>query len=56
MAKKRAKKKEQDANGVLIPAGLLIGIGVGFLLGNIPAWTLIGLGAGFLAMWFFRKK
>lgn len=40
-----------------IPGGLLIGIGVGFLTGNIPAYTLIGLGVGFLiAMILGRKK
>ncbi len=48
--------KKNDTSGVLIPAGLLIGIGIGFLTGQIPAWTLIGLGAGFLAMFLLRKK
>lgn len=53
MAKK--VKKAVDS-GVLVPGGLLIGIGLGFILGNIPAWTLIGLGVGFVGMWIFRKK
>jgi|APSaa5957512576_1039674.scaffolds.fasta_scaffold222943_1 hypothetical protein len=48
--------KKKDNSGVLIPAGLLIGIGIGFLTGQIPAWTLIGLGAGFLAMFLFKNK
>lgn len=48
--------KKNDPSGLLIPAGLLIGIGIGFLTYQIPAWTLIGLGAGFLAMFIFRKK
>ena len=55
MAKKK-KNDEFDSSGVLVPAGLLIGIGIGFLTWNIPAWTLIGLGVGFLGMWVFRKK
>lgn len=54
MVKKR--KDVFEDSGVMIPAGLLIGIGLGFLFKNIPAFTLIGLGAGFLAMWIFRKK
>jgi hypothetical protein len=48
--------KKKDDSGVLIPAGLLMGIGIGFLTGQIPAWTLIGLGAGFLAMFILKKK
>ena len=44
------KKKEKDYEGAFIPGGLLVGIGLGFIYGNIPAGTLIGLGAGFIAM------
>ena len=44
------KKKKEDTEGIFVPAGLLIGIGLGFVYGNIPAGTLIGLGAGFLVM------
>ncbi len=35
--------------GLFIPAGLLGGMGVGFLVGNIPAGMFIGLGIGFAA-------
>jgi hypothetical protein len=42
--------KEWGASGVLVPAGLLIGIGVGFLIGHLVAGLLIGLGAGLLVM------
>ena len=42
-----AKKKE--AAGLLIPAGLLIGLGVGAYIGNYAMGALLGLGAGFLA-------
>ena len=51
-----AKDKKKDVEGLLIPGGLLIGIGVGFLVGNIPAGTLIGLGCGFVAMFIASKK
>ncbi|GAH97093.1 unnamed protein product, partial [marine sediment metagenome] len=36
--------------GVAIPGGLLIGMGVGFLIGNVPAGMFIGLGGGFIVM------
>lgn len=43
------KDQEEDSHGALfIPAGILTGIGVGFLVGNLPAGTMIGLGLGFL--------
>ncbi len=46
---KQAKDEQEDKNGALfIPAGILTGIGVGFLTGNVPAGTMIGLGLGFL--------
>jgi len=48
MAKKR--KVKGNPEGIFIPAGLLIGIGLGFVYNNIPAGTLIGIGAGFLLM------
>lgn len=46
------KSKDDNGNGVaglFIPAGLLGGMGVGFLVGNIPAGMFIGLGLGFAA-------
>ena len=36
--------------GVAIPAGLFIGLGVGFLIDNIIAGIFLGLGGGFLVM------
>lgn len=45
--------KKEGGGALFIPAGLLIGIGVGFLVGNIPAGTLIGLGSGFLLFAIF---
>ena len=43
-------KKQWGITGVAIPAGLLIGMGVGFLIGNIVAGIFLGLGGGFLIM------
>jgi len=45
------KKRKSGVTGVAIPAGLLIGIGVGFLADEIVAGTMIGLGCGFLLTW-----
>ena len=49
-------KKQKGVRGVAIPAGLFIGLGVGFLVGNIVAGLFIGLGGGFLVMLIVRIK
>jgi len=41
-----SKKKRYEA--FFIPAGLFIGMGIGFITLNFPAWLFIGLGVGFL--------
>lgn len=43
-------KKQWSVTGVAIPAGLLIGMGIGFLIDNIAAGIFLGLGGGFLVM------
>jgi len=43
-------KKGWEASGVFVPAGLLIGMGIGWLLGYLVAGLFIGLGAGLLLM------
>jgi len=40
--------KHKGTEYVLVPAGLLIGIGLGLLYNQVAAGTLIGLGCGFL--------
>lgn len=49
-AQSEDEKKQWGVVGVAIPAGLLIGMGVGFLVDNITAGIFIGLGGGFLLM------
>ena len=44
--RKEKKKKKGD---MFIPAGMFLGFGIGFALGNIPAGILIGFGGGFAA-------
>ena len=44
------QKKQWGITGVAIPAGVLTGLGVGFLINNIAAGLFLGLGGGFLVM------
>jgi hypothetical protein len=48
------QKKDKGMSGVAIPAGLFIGMGVGFLIDELVAGLFIGLGAGFLIMLIIR--
>ena len=52
--KKKAKKQKEDNSGLFIPAGLFIGMGIGFMTGNLVSWLFIGLGAGFVGMGIAR--
>ena len=42
------KKSRNDAGALFIPAGIFVGMGLGFLLGNFVAWMFLGFGAGFV--------
>jgi hypothetical protein len=44
------QKNQWGITGVAIPAGLFVGMGIGFLVDNIAAGIFIGLGSGFLIM------
>jgi len=44
------RKKQWGITGVAIPGGLFIGMGIGFLIGNITAGIFLGLGGGFIVM------
>jgi len=48
------EKHEKQIENLLIPAGLLIGLGIGFSIDQVAAGTLIGLGAGFLATFIYH--
>ena len=51
MAKKKLKiKKKEDVAGIWVPAGVLVGVGVGLMYNQVAAYTLIGLGVGFVLM------
>ncbi len=51
------KKKDKDGwAGMLIPAGLLIGLGIGLITGQVAGYLLIGLGLGFLFTFLLSNK
>lgn len=47
MAKKQ-EKKNHEKGGLFIPGGLFLGMGFGFLYGQLIPGIFIGLGAGFV--------
>ena len=53
MAKKKAnstEKKSQDRSGLFVPAGIFIGMGIGFITGQVVGFLFLGLGVGFVLM------
>lgn len=48
--------KKWEVSGLCIPAGLFIGMGLGWAMGYLVQGLLIGLGAGFLLMVLVRLK
>ena len=48
MSEDNKKSKAKIAGGLLIPAGLFIGMGIGWALGYMVQGLFIGLGGGFL--------
>ena len=56
---KKFKRKNEDKSDWFIPGGIFIGLGVGFITGQIVGYLLIGFGAGFLLsalISVFKKK
>lgn len=42
------KDSSKDNAALFIPAGILLGFGIGFWVNNVPAGMFAGLGIGFL--------
>ncbi|MBI2852979.1 MAG: hypothetical protein HYX84_07770 [Chloroflexi bacterium] len=42
------KKSRKGASALFIPAGLFVGMGIGFATGELVPGLFIGMGAGFL--------
>jgi hypothetical protein len=49
MAKEEKRDRRKTFGGIFIPAGLFIGMGIGWALDYMVAGLFIGLGAGFAA-------
>jgi F0F1-type ATP synthase assembly protein I len=47
---KKKSSRRWEVGGVFIPAGLFIGMGVGWAMDHMVQGMFIGLGAGFLAL------
>lgn len=58
VTKHKEKKSQENKSALFIPAGLLLGIGCGFMFNNVVAGLFIGLGAGMVvfAVLTFMKK
>lgn len=41
---------------MIVAGSMFIGIGVGYLIGNVGAGTLIGLGVGFILEEILKRK
>ena len=54
--KSEETKNKWAASGLFIPAGLFIGLGIGWALGYLVQGILAGLGVGFLAMAIARLR
>ncbi len=50
MSETEESKTQWEISGLFIPAGLFIGMGIGWALGYLVQGLLVGLGAGFLGM------
>lgn len=47
--KKFKRRDDKGIEGLFIPAGIFIGMGIGFLVDNLPGGMFIGMGCGFAA-------
>lgn len=48
--------KKKDDSGLFVPAGIFIGMGLGFIFGHLVGGLFLGMGAGFLAMALSKNK
>ena len=50
MADEKQESKRSGISGLVFVGCLILGLGVGFLIGNVAAGFFVGLGVGFIAM------
>lgn len=46
----KSKKENDDRSGLFIPAGIFLGMGIGFIINQLVGGLFVGLGLGFFAM------
>jgi len=51
----KSESHKKMYGGLFIPAGLFIGMGIGFLFHQMLAGIFLGLGVGYLLFSIFRK-
>jgi len=56
VASEKHEPKRKGISGVVFVGCLILGLGMGFLIGNIPGGLFVGLGVGFIAMAIVRYK
>ena len=56
MSGEKQEPQRSGISGVVFVGFLLLGLAVGFFIGNIPAGLFGGLGVGFIAMGITRYK
>ncbi len=56
MTTEKKKKKDNDRSGLFVPAGLFVGMGLGFIFDQLVGGIFLGLGLGFLGMALMRQK
>ena len=49
-------RQKKDISGLFIPAGLFLGMGIGWIFGQLVPGLFVGLGAGFLGMAIARMR
>jgi hypothetical protein len=51
-----SKKQSKDYEGILIPGGLFVGLGIGIILNQTAAGALLGLGFGFILYGLVKSR
>jgi hypothetical protein len=54
MASEKQKPDRKGVSGLVFVGFLMLGLAIGFLIGNVAAGVLGGLGVGFIAMAIVR--
>jgi len=56
MANEAKEPKRKGISGLVFVGCLMLGMGIGFAVGNVPVGLFVGMGVGFIAMAIVRYK